>query len=106
MLGRTDQFNGQALRFNLETRCMANPGGCWVAVQDSREIRLGWPGQEFSEQEQKERMRRALEQANMLVQFSENQEKPEGWQLLAARRFTFERQGRKPTRRWVAIYKR
>jgi hypothetical protein len=106
MLGRTDQLNGQALRFNLETRCMANPSGCWVAVLDSREIRLGWPEQEYTEDEQKDRMARALQQADTLVQISETREKPEGWQLVAARRFTFERQGRKPSRKWVAVFKR
>lgn len=106
MLGRTDQWSGQALRFNLETRCMENPGGCQVTVLDSREIRLGWPEQEFTEQEQNERMARALDQADLLVLFSENQEEPTGWQLIAARRFNFERQARKPSNLWVSIYQR
>lgn len=106
MLGRTDQWSGQALRFNLETRCMASSEGCQVAVLDSREIRLGWPEQQFTQQEQDERMARALEQARALVLFSEAQESPDGWRLIAARQFTFERQGRKPSRLWVSIYQR
>jgi hypothetical protein len=102
MLGRTDQLNGQALRFNLETRCMGNSGGCWVDVQDSRQIRLGWPEQAFSEAEQKERMRSALQQAGTLVQFSEIQEKPEGWQLIAAP--VYLRAPGAQTPEWVAVY--
>jgi hypothetical protein len=85
---------------------MENPGGCQVTILDSREIRLGWPEQEFTEQEQNERMARALQHADLLVLFSENQEDPAGWQLVAARQFNFERQARKPSRLWVSIFQR
>ena len=78
---------------------------CNIHVQDTRELRRGWPEREYPKDEQQLRVQQALEQANYLVQFAETTSPLAGWALISAREFVFERQGKKPAKRIVAVYK-
>ena len=104
MLGRTDLWNGPALRFHLEAQCMFTETGCKIIVLDSRELRRGWPEQNYSEEEQKERRNDALASADYLILFSEQLELPDGWELVTEGEYTFERQSQKPAFIWVSIF--
>ena len=104
MIGRTDQWNGPALRFHLESQCLTAGKGCKIGVRDTWELRKGWPTQEFPEEVQRQRLDAALEGADYLVNFLEHPESPEGWELISEREFTFERLHKKPAIIWVSIY--
>lgn len=105
MLGRKDHWNGQALHFHLESECLLAGNYCNITVQDTRELRRGWPEQEYAEEVQKQRFHKALEEANYRIHFYKNPELPEGWILISERKFTFEHVTNKMDFIWVSIYK-
>lgn len=105
MLGRTDLYNGQALHFHLESKCMLFKADCHIQVQDFREIRLGWPEQNFSEEVQNQRYSDALEEADYRIHFFNRPEQPEDWQLLSEKVFVFQNMKNKKENIWVSIYK-
>lgn len=105
MVGRTDQWNGVALGFHLNSICAQSGMDCEVTTVDTREIRRGWPEQDLPLDIQEERMRAALAQADVIIHFFENPEHPQGWNLVSEREFTFERQYKKSKQVWVSIYK-
>lgn len=105
MIGRTDQWNGPALRFHLVSQCLLVERGCEIDVRDTWELRKGWPTQELPEEVQRQRLDTALEQADYLVNFFDHPESPAGWELISERQFTFERLHKKPAIIWVSIYK-
>jgi hypothetical protein len=104
MQGRSDQWSGPALEFNLQAGCLSRRKNCNIRVLDTRELRRGWPEQAYPEDVQQMRVQQALEEADYLVQFSDESAQPEGWTLISAREFIFERIGKKPATRTVAIY--
>ena len=104
MQGRTDQWSGPALGFNLQVKCLSSRSDCNIKVLDTRELRRGWPEREFTEDVQQQRVQQALMQADYLVQFTEAATPIEDWVLISEREFVFERQGKKPATRIVAIY--
>jgi hypothetical protein len=105
MLGRTDQWNGQALHFHLEAACLRGGKRCAIDVQDSRTLHKGWPEREYPEDIQKQRIQKALDVADYRVHFFTQPEHPEGWTLIGEREFTFERLNKKPKVIWVSIYR-
>ena len=104
LIGRTDQWNGPALGFFLETQCLLAGKSCEINVYDTWELRKGWPTQEFPEEVQRQRIDTALEGADYLVNFYKHPERQEGWELVTERQFTFERLHKKPAIIWVSIY--
>ena len=106
MFGRTDQWNGQALRFHLVSRCLQVSRVCNIRVTDTWEINKGWPTQEFTSKEQGQRKLDALNSASDIVHVYNQPESEKGWVMLAEDRFTFERHRRKPQTLWVSIYER
>ena len=104
MQSRTDQWNGPALGFKLQSECLLFRSDCNIHVLDTRELRRGWPEQEYPKDKQQLRVQQALEQADYLVQFAETATPLAGWALISAREFVFERQGGKPTTRTLAVY--
>lgn len=105
MLGRTDLWNGQALHFHLESRCLLAGNSCHISVQDRRELRRGYPEQVYSEEVQQQRIQEALDEANYQIHFYENPSHPEGWELVSELEFTFEYIFDKRESVWVSIYK-
>ena len=106
MFGRTDQWNGQALRFHLVSRCLQVSRVCDIKVTDTWEINKGWPSQDFSASERSQRKRDALDKASHLVHVFNRPEQEKGWQLLVEERFTFERHGRRPLNLWVSVFEK
>jgi len=106
MLGRSDQWNGQALQFHLEAACMSAGGRCDISVQDTRVLRKGWPEQEYPPDIVSQRLEEALNSADFRVHFFNRREHPVDWTLISEKKFTFERFGKKPETIWVSIYKR
>lgn len=104
MFGRTDQWNGLALRFYLETQCLRTGFACDINVSDTWELRKGWPPQELPEKVQRQRVDTALHEADYMINFFEHPEDRLGWELVSERRFTFERLNTKPDLIWVSIY--
>ncbi len=104
MQGRSDQWSGPALGFNLQAGCISSRKDCTIRVLDTREMRRGWPEQVYPEAVQQMRVQQALEEADYLIQFTDAAAQLEGWILISAHEFLFERQGKKPATRTVAIY--
>lgn len=105
MIGRTDQWNGQALGFYLESECLRKGYACDMNLSDTWELRKGWPTQELPEEVQRQRLDEALREAEYLVNFFEHPEDQAGWELVSERQFTFERLNKKPAQVWVSIYR-
>jgi hypothetical protein len=105
MIGRSDQWNGPALHFHLESKCTQPGMDCQISAVDTREIRRGWPEQEFAEEIQVQRLADTIDQADYIIHFFKQPEQPVGWEPVAEREFTFERQNKKPSLIWVSIYK-
>jgi hypothetical protein len=105
MIGRTDQWNGQALGFYLESECLRKGYACDMNLSDTWELRKGWPTQEFPEEIQRQRVDEAMHEADYLVNFFEHPEDQAGWELVSERQFTFERLNKIPAQVWVSIYR-
>ena len=104
MLGRTDQWNGPAIRFHLQTICMRADTQCKITLYDNRELRFGWPPQNFPVKLQKRRIKEAMTKADYLVTFYKKPEQFPDWALVAEQDFLFKRINKKPTHIWVSIY--
>jgi len=105
MLGRTDQWNGQALQFHLQAKCLRAGNSCNISVQDDRILRKGWPELSYPEEVQEQRIHDALEAADALIHFYHRREQPEGWALVNEKKFVFEQSLSRPEVIWVSIYK-
>ncbi|MEZ4705744.1 MAG: hypothetical protein R3A44_00980 [Caldilineaceae bacterium] len=106
LLGRADQWGGTALHVYLSAWCLGQKIACALPVVDNKDMKEGWPRQEFSEAEQQQRRQDALAQADILVLYSEPPEPADQWRLLDERPFVFERHDKEPKEVLVGIWER
>ncbi|MEZ4661364.1 MAG: hypothetical protein R2911_27760 [Caldilineaceae bacterium] len=106
LLGRADQWGGAALHVYLTAWCLRQKIACNLPVIDNKDMKEGWPRQEFSEPEQQQRRHDALAQADILVLYSEPPEPPDEWHLLDERPFMFERHNKEPKEVLVGVWER
>jgi len=103
MIGRTDQWNGPALQFFLQSNCLLNDKSCSIEVIDTREIRFGWPERGFSQETVDKREADAMKNADYRIDFLNQSSQPDQWQLFDEQSFIFERR-KKVAEIWVSIY--
>lgn len=106
LLGRADQWGGTALHVYLSAWCLRAHIACELPVVDNKDMKEGWPRQEFSEPEQQQRRHDALAAADILVLYAEPPEPPAQWRLLDERPFVFERHDKEPKEVLVGVWEK
>ncbi|MEM7126241.1 MAG: hypothetical protein AAF702_07930 [Chloroflexota bacterium] len=106
LIGRQDQWNGRALRFYLESRCLEQGFFCPMDLVDDKDIREGWPRREFSDEEKAKRYADRFESSEYLILIGKPLERPELWQTLGRAPYTFLRDGKEPAPVEVVVVQR
>jgi hypothetical protein len=106
MYGETDQWNGFALHFFLESPCLRTRPSCQVTVTGEKVLNKGWPPQNSAKVTREERTRNALAAADYLVFFAKTPVLPQGWVEIARREFIFDRYRVGPRNYQVVILRR
>lgn len=106
MYGNSDNWNGPALHFYLQSHCQISRPDCVIQVMDERDIKKGLPRQEISQSERQARIEQALTQADYLVTFSKSQGVHSGWIPVASQEFLFSRRNARPVQNWVMVFQR
>ena len=92
VFGRSDQWPGSALRFHLITECLKLRDECHLDLKDTDDIREGWPRGVPLEGTYRDRLRKALNEADFVVVFGARVPAVlRGWRSVARKRFRFER---------------
>jgi hypothetical protein len=91
MYGETDQWNGFALHFFLQSPCMRTRPSCLVTVTGEKVLNKGWPPQNSAKVVRDERTQKTLAAADYLVLFAKTPVLPQGWVEIARREFVFDR---------------